>query len=259
MPRLSVVIVAKDEERTIGSVLAAVKDIADEMIVVDSGSTDATPEIARSLGARVSHQDWLGYAAQKNHAIDLACGDWILSLDADEILTPEAVREIDALLKSSAAHECDGYLIPRVLYVGDRALRHGGFFPDAQLRLFQKGKGRFKERMVHERIFVEGKVGRLINPMNHFAYKNLEEFSAAMEKYARLSAMEYRQDGSHSWRANALNEYLHPAWTFFLRYFLRLGFLDGAMGLKVNLAYSIYVRNKIRYLRKELAGSEGSS
>ena len=250
MATLSVVIVAKNEERTIGRVLDAVSAVADEMLVVDSGSDDKTIEIANEKGALVVHQDWLGYAGQKNFALSLAKSDWLLSLDADEIMTPEAVAEVKEIASGETAGKCDGYKIPRVLYIGEHPVRHGGFYPDAQLRLIQNGKGKFRDRMVHERIFVDGAVGDLKHPMLHYSYRNVDEFTKAMDKYARLSAAEYKQDGSKKWRANPLNELLHPLWTFFARYVLRLGFLDGKLGFELNLIYSNYVRNKIRYLRE---------
>lgn len=250
MATLSVVIVAKNEERTIGRVLDAVSAIANEMLVVDSGSDDKTIEIANAKGARVVHQDWLGYAGQKNFALSLAKSEWLLSLDADEIMTPEAVAEVKEIVSGETAGKCAGYKIPRVLYIGEHPVRHGGFYPDAQLRLIQNGKGKFRDRMVHERIFVDGAVGDLKHPMLHYSYRNVDEFTKAMDKYARLSAEQYRQDGSKKWRANPVNELLHPAWTFFARYILRLGFLDGKLGFELNMIYSNYVRNKIRYLRE---------
>lgn len=255
---LSVVIVAQDEERTIGRVIEAVKPIADEIVLVDSGSSDRTIEIATSLGARCQHQDWLGYAAQKNFAIDLAGNDWILSLDADEILTPELVAEIKEVLADPRATDYDGYKLPRVLYIGDTPVRHGGFYPDAQLRLIQKGKGRFNDRMVHEAIKVSGPVKMLNNCMLHYAYKDVDGFSAAMEKYAQLSAKEFAKRKKFGWKAHPINEILHPLWTFIYRYVARGGLLDGALGLKLAGIYSDYVRKKIRYLR-ELERREASS
>lgn len=247
---LSVVIVAQDEERTIGRVIEAVKPIADEVVLVDSGSSDKTIEIATALGAHVQHQDWLGYAGQKNFAIDLAKHDWILSLDADEILTPELVAEIKQILNDPAATEYDGYKLPRVLYIGETPIKHGGFYPDAQLRLIQRGKGRFNDRMVHEAIKVSGPVKMLDNCMLHYAYKDVAGFSAAMEKYARLSAKEFAKRKKFGWKTHPLNEILHPAWTFIYRYFARGGLLDGALGLQLANIYSDYVRKKIRYLRE---------
>src|SRR5262249_51096801 len=113
----------------------------------------------------------------------------------------------------------------------------------------KRGRGKFKERHVHERIFVDGPVGQLQNPMHHLAYTSVDEFQKAMDKYARLSAEEFQQDGSIKWRANPLNEMLHPPWTFFVRYIMRLGFLDGKLGLELSLIYSQYVRDKIKLSR----------
>lgn len=247
---LSVVIVAQDEERTIGKVIEAVKPIADEVLLIDSGSTDRTIEIAQSLGAECRHQDWLGYAAQKNLALSLAKYDWVLSLDADEIVTPELVAEIKQILDSPNATEYDGYRIPRMLYIGDVEVKHGGFYPDAQLRLIRRGKGQFNDRLVHEAIKMDGPVKLLDNFMRHYAYKDVAGFSAAMEKYARLSAKEYARRNKFGWKCHPINEMLHPLWTFFLRYFGRAGFLDGSLGLELAGIYSDYVRKKIRYLRE---------
>ena len=247
---LSVVIIAKDEERTIGRVLEAVKPIADEMILVDSGSQDRTKEIALELGAQCHHQDWLGYAKQKNHALSLAKGDWVLSLDADEVLSVELVQEIKELLLREDATKFDGYKIPRALYIGDTRVAHGGFYPDAQLRLIQSGKGKFNDRMVHEAIKMDGPVADLKNEMRHYAYKTVDEFSEAMDKYARLSAQEFAKRSKFGWRASPLNQLLHPLWTFVYRFVFRKGFLDGLLGLRLATIYSDYIRKKIVYLRE---------
>jgi glycosyltransferase involved in cell wall biosynthesis len=188
---LSVVIVAQDEERTIGAVLDAVKDIASEIILVDSGSTDNTVEIAKAHGAACQYRAWQGYADQKNFAISQAKSSWILSLDADEILTEPLVAEIKDLLSSNQCEQYAGFTIPRILYIGNQPLKHGGFYPDAQLRLFKNGHGQFNDRIVHESIKVTGPVRQLINPMLHYAYPNLTAFAQAMDKYAHLSAQEF--------------------------------------------------------------------
>ncbi len=247
---LSVTIVAQNEERTVDRVLDAVKDLAEEIVFLDSGSTDKTIEIAQRHGVRLYHQDWLGYAEQKNKAIDLASGQWILSLDADEILTPELKEEIRLLLKSDIPDNVSGFSLPRVLFIGDQPVRRGGFYPDAQLRLFRKDRGRFKTRIVHEAVKVDGDVVRLKNPMLHYSYKDVEQFAAAMDKYARLSARHYYENAYKPWRAHPLNELLHPWWTLFYRQVIRLGVLDGALCFKLNIIYSDYIRKKIRYLRE---------
>jgi len=257
-PPLSVTIVARDEERTIARVLAAVQDLADEVVFLDSGSRDRTPEIAKSFGVRFYHQDWLGYAEQKNKAIDLATGAWILSLDADEVLTPQLVSEIRNLLRHPVPDPVAGFRIPRVLYIGDHAVRGGGFYPDAQLRLIRKGRGRFQPRIVHESIKVDGAVRHLRHHMLHYAYTDVAQFAETMDRYARLSAQHFFETGHSWWQASRLAEILKPAWTFFYRQVVRGGILLGPLCWKLNLIYAGYVRKKVTRLR-ELASEKANS
>ncbi|MGA3212368.1 MAG: glycosyltransferase family 2 protein [Terriglobales bacterium] len=249
-PPLSVTIVAQDEERTIADVLAAASQVADEIIFLDSGSTDRTVEIAKSFGVRFYHQEWLGYAAQKNKALELANGVWILSLDADEVMTPALVEEVRQLMSRGIPAEISGFKIPRVLFIGDVPVRRGGFYPDAQLRLIRKGKGSFRSRIVHESIGVEGRVLQLENDLFHYAYKDAEQFAQTMDKYARLSAEHYFHEESNRWRSNPANEVLHPLWTLFYRQFIRGGIFGGPLCWRLNWIYADYVRKKIRYLRE---------
>ena len=258
-PPLSVTIVAQNEERTIEAVLAAVKDLADEIVFLDSGSTDRTVEIARSFGVRFYHQPWLGYAEQKNKAIDLASGEWILSLDADEVLTPALASEIRGLLKRGVPQNIAGFKIPRVLYIGDTPVRGGGFYPDAQLRLIRKGSGRFRPRVVHESIKAEGAVKQLKNDMLHYAYRDVAQFAETMDRYARLSAQHYLEHENTAWRGSRLNGILNPAWTFFYREVVRGGVLQGALCWRLNVIYAGYVRKKVRYLRELRSGQERST
>lgn len=254
---ISVVIVAKNEEKKIGMVLDAVKSIADETIVVDSGSTDETVRIAESHGARIVFQEWLGYAGQKNFAIGLALYDWILSLDADEVLTPELQNEILELKNSGEISKFDGYKLPRILLIGNTRVRFGGFYPDAQLRLIKKGSGQFNDRLVHEAIKISGPVRTLQNYMLHYSYNSVEEFSQAMEKFARLSAQEYKQQakngaGEHKNKyQNSFACWFRPRWVFVYRFILRGGFLDGALGFRLAAEYSNYVRKKIEFTRQK--------
>jgi glycosyltransferase involved in cell wall biosynthesis len=264
MDDLSIIIVACNEERILGKTLAAVAPLAGEIIVVDSGSTDRTLEIAKGFGARCHHQQWLGYAAQKNYAISLSSRKWILSLDADEIVTEALAREISENICTDGAYV--GYRIPRLLYIGTKAFKHGGFYPDAQLRLFQNGKGSFTERKVHESVRVEGPVGQLKSPLLHYAYTDFVDYANTLNRYAQLSAQEFaekpktamdsscpvQRDLIQYWRTSKINEILHPLWTFSYRYFLRAGFLDGIDGLQANWIYKDYVRKKITYLRHSL-------
>jgi glycosyltransferase involved in cell wall biosynthesis len=249
-PPLSVTIVARNEERTIAAVLAAVAELADEVVFLDSGSTDRTVEIARSFGVRFYHQDWLGYAEQKNRAIDLASGEWILSLDADEILTPALVAEIRGLMQRGVPKDIGGFRIPRVLFIGDSPVNGGGFYPDAQLRLIRKGAGRFQPRIIHESIRVEGEVRQLSNDMLHYAYKDVQQFAETMDHYARLSAQHYLAHENTAWRRSRINQLLNPAWTFFYRQIMRGGWLWGALAWRLNFIYAGYVRKKVKYLRQ---------
>jgi len=249
-PPLSVTIVAQNEERTIAEVLAPAAELADEIIFLDSGSTDRTIEIAQRFGVHLYHQPWLGYAEQKNKAIDLTSGEWILSLDADEVMTPALVDETRRTLRAGVPEDINGFRIPRVLFIGDTPVRRGGFYPDAQLRLIRKGRGRFRPRIVHESIAVEGRVGQLKNDLLHYAYTDVEQFAETMDEYARLSARHYFEQGRNRWRSNKLNEALHPVWTLFYRQIVRGGWLGGPLCWQLNRIYAGYVRKKVVYLRQ---------
>jgi glycosyltransferase involved in cell wall biosynthesis len=248
-PPLSVTVVAQDEERTVGAVLAAATEVADEIVFLDSGSTDRTVEIAQSFGVRLYRQPWLGYAQQKNRALELARGDWVLSLDADEVMTPALINEIRRTLSAPIPRDVVGFKIPRVLFIGDKPVRRGGFYPDAQLRLIRKGRGRFRPRIVHESIGVQGRTVELRNDILHYAYKDVEQYAQTLDRYARLSARQYFEEHRY-WRGNRLNEFLHPAWTLFYRQVVRGGVLGGPLCWQLNLTYAGYVRKKIRYLRE---------
>jgi glycosyltransferase involved in cell wall biosynthesis len=249
MQEVTVVIICENEERTIEKVINAAKKVSSDIVIVDSGSTDNTVEIARSLGAECHHQKWLGFGPQKNFAISLAKSNWILSLDADEIVDSTLTKEIKEALARQDLKEYDGFRVPRLLIIGGKEIIHGGFFPDAQLRLFDRTKGQFNERKVHEAVHVKGKVAMLKGKLLHHAYPDFDAYKLALDKYAKLSAEEFSTRGDSAWRTSKLNEWIHPIWTFFYRYILRLGFLDGKDGLQAALIYSDYVRKKIAYLR----------
>jgi glycosyltransferase involved in cell wall biosynthesis len=249
-PPLSVTIVAKNEERTIADMLAPAAELADEIVFLDSGSTDRTTEIAQRFGVHLYHQPWLGYSEQKNKALDLASGEWILSLDADEVMTAALVAEIRKTLRAGVPADIGGFRIPRVLFIGNTPVRRGGFYPDAQLRLIRKGRGRFRSRIVHESIVVDGRVGQLKNDLLHYAYKDVEQFAQTMDQYARLSAQHYFEQQHSRWRSNPLNEVLHPLWTLFYRQIVRGGLLGGPLCWRLNWIYADYVRKKVLYLRQ---------
>jgi glycosyltransferase involved in cell wall biosynthesis len=241
---LSVVMVACNEAEKIGSTLESVVELADEIILVDSGSTDATLEIAESFGAKVKifHEPWKGFAPQKNSAIDKATGDWILLLDADEVLTPELQQAISALLRSPEASAADApvtYLIARRNYQFGRWLRHGGYYPDPKRRLMRRGAGRVEDCPVNEEIQVQGLVGRLHGDMLHYAHTTIEDYIEHMNRYSSLGA---EMTGPRGF--SIVNIILNPFFTFIYNYFFRLGFLDGLEGLLIHLYHSAYVSLK---------------
>lgn len=237
---LSVAIITRNEEanleRTLGSVAWA-----DEIVVLDCGSSDRTEEIARKFRARFFVEEWKGFAAQKNSALEKCACDWLLSLDADEALSDELAKEIWDLLEGDPPF--DGYALPRRnLFLG-RWMRFGGFYPDPKLRLFRRGAAEFEARPVHETVHFPGKAGRLKGDMVHYAYPTLADYIAHMDRYSTLGAERVASAGKwgQGLPAFAANVALNPAATFVYNYFLRLGFLDGREGLLLHLYHSVYV------------------
>jgi glycosyltransferase involved in cell wall biosynthesis len=230
---LSVAIITHNEEANLERTLASVA-WADEIVVVDSGSSDGTQEIARTFRSRLFCEEWKGFAAQKNSAIEKCAGDWILSLDADESLSEELAGEIRELLNGDPP--LDGYaLCRRNLFLG-RWMRYGGFYPDPKLRLFRRGAAGFEARPVHETVHFAGKSGRLKGDMVHNAYPTLEAYIAHMDRYSTLGAGKAIGRGGF-----AVNVVLNPVATFIYNYFFRLGFLDGREGLLLHAYHSVYV------------------
>jgi len=270
---LSVVIITVNEEANISRTLASVKPlVADgkgEIIVVDSGSTDRTVEIAKSFGAKVFLEGWKGYAAQKNSAIDQAKGDWILSLDADEELSSNLAAEITAALNDQSLRENNqgvpdcatdrlqailqvqrdsgiplnrftfGYWLGRNNFFLGRWIKHGGFWPDPKMRLFRRGAGRFEDRSVHEDVRLEGPEGTLDNALIHHSYPTLSDYIDHMNRYSSLGAEMVAAKGRV--RFSFVNIVLRPMFSFIYNYFLRLGFLDGREGLLLHLYHGVYV------------------
>lgn len=238
---LSVVIITLNEESNIGRTLASVA-WADERIVVDSGSTDRTLEIAHTLGATVFQESWKGYAEQKNSAIAKATGDWVLSLDADEEVSAELAASIKRVMEGPTANIAGYFIARRNLFLG-RWIRHGGFYPDRKLRLFRRGKGQFVERAVHETMRVDGPTTELTGDLIHNAYPTLTAYIDTMNRYSSLGAEVAVQKGqvSRSWPAFLMNVYYRPALNFSWNYFFRLGFLDGREGYLLHLYHNVYV------------------
>jgi glycosyltransferase involved in cell wall biosynthesis len=238
---LSVVIITHNEEANIGRTLASVQRlVADgkgEIIIVDSGSTDHTVEIAKSHGAKVLVEEWKGYAAQKNSAIDKAAGDWILSLDADEELAPGLAGEVSTAMSATTAV---GFWIPRKNFFLGRWIKHGGFWPDPKLRLFRKGATRFEERLVHEDVRrTNGTSIELTHALIHHSYPTLADYIDHMNRYSSLGAEMAVAKGQG--RLSVFNIVVRPWGTFVYNYFFRLGFLDGREGLLLHLNHAVYV------------------
>jgi glycosyltransferase involved in cell wall biosynthesis len=229
---LSVALITFNEEQNLLRTLASVS-WADQIVVVDSGSTDRTVKLARAAGAHVLIQPWLGFAAQKNFAIEHCRGDWILSLDADEGVSDELAREIRELLRSHP--EDDGFLIPRRNFFLGRAMLHGGFYPDPKLRLFRRTRAAFAPRSVHETMRLDGVAGSLKGELLHFAYPTLAGYIEHMNRYSTLAAEELPRPSF------LLHVLVNPIATFLYNYILRLGFLDGREGLLLHIYHSCYV------------------
>lgn len=250
MARLSVIIIALNQEAHIVPCLETVK-WADEIVIVDSGSTDNTLKLAQAYTDRIFTIDWPGFGAAKNFALDQATGDWILSVDTDERV-PEALREeIQTVLRNSGAYL--GYRIPRKNYFAGRWVKRLGWYPDYILRLFQKRAGRFRERAVHEEVQVAGPVGFLKTPLEHYSYTSVSDYLARQDRYARLAAQEMLREGRRPRPGDLL---WRPAAHFLKLYFLRLGFLEGRLGYTLALLSSLYNFLKYYYLRELCEGKK---
>ena len=229
---LSVIIIARNEARHIEACLASVS-FADEWVVVDSASTDNTAELARKWGARViTTTDWPGFGPQKNRALDLATSDWVLSIDADERVTPQLAAEIQATL-SNPGH--DAFDVPRLSSFCGKPIRHSGWWPDYVLRLFKRGTARFTDVAVHERVQPGGSVGKLQAHLTHQAYDNLDALLVKINRYSTDAAAMMHARGKTTSILGALG---HGFWTFIRIYLIRRGFLDGRHGLVLVVAAS---------------------
>jgi len=236
--------IAMNEEANLPRTLASVR-WADEIIVVDSGSKDRTIEIAQSFGAKTCYHDFGGHGEQKNVAFDLCTSDWILLLDADEVLTPGLQDEIRAVLNGEPKY--DAYWIPRLNLIFGRWIRHGGFYPDHKLRLIKRGKARLSEGVgPHSTPQFSGPKGKLKHDMLHYAYPSLSIYLEHMNRYSSDIAQLLYAKGRTSKSIFALlwNAVANPAATFVYNYFFRLGFLDGREGLLLHLNHSVYIHWK---------------
>jgi glycosyltransferase involved in cell wall biosynthesis len=234
--RLSVVVVTLDEADRIRACLESVA-WADELIVVDAESSDKTAAMARELTDHVFVRPWPGFAAQKNFGLEQAHGEWILSLDADEVVSPALRAEITAILEGEGTHV--GYAVPRRNVYWGRWIRHGGLYPDWQVRLFRRGRGRFAERSVHESVTVDGSVGRLSGHLEHRSYRDVAEFLERADRYSTLAAGEWLATGRGC--RPFVDLVLRPVARFLGMYVGRAGFLDGWRGFLLAVLYGYYV------------------
>jgi glycosyltransferase involved in cell wall biosynthesis len=250
---LSVAIITKNEERILEKTLKSVRAIAEEIVIVDSGSTDRTEEIAISFGAQFYKEDWKGYGPQKNSAIDKCKGPWILNIDADEVLSDELQKEI-AEIKSSG-EEGVIYCIHRRAVVFGKEIRHGEWRKTTPIeRLFPKNSGRYNDKFVHENFISEIKRIPLHGFIYHHTYLTLTDYFQRFNRYSTEAALEYRKWGKkyHLWKLA-----FEPAFKFFREYLLKLGFLDGVEGLVLAAGGAMFVMTKyfkLRELEKKQSG-----
>jgi glycosyltransferase involved in cell wall biosynthesis len=232
MPTLSVILITRNEEANLADCLASLEGIAQQIVVVDTNSTDLTLQIAKKYGAVISQPaDWPGFGPQKNRALELATGEWVLSLDADERLTPTLRSEILTAINHPAQVEC--FAIPRLSWYCGRFIRHSGWSPDYVDRLFKRGTAHFSNDLVHERLLPDGQVAKLNNSMLHYSFMSLTQVQEKMERYSTASANQAFLKGKKS---SPLRATLHGVWAFVRTYILRAGFMDGPQGL--SLAYA---------------------
>ncbi|HKB11710.1 MAG TPA: glycosyltransferase family 2 protein [Vicinamibacterales bacterium] len=235
MPAVSVTIITRNEAADLADALTSVA-WADEIVVVDSHSTDETAAIARRFTDRVVAREWPGYVAQKNYAASLATHDWILSLDADERVTPELAAEIKARLATSPSEVA--FRIPRVTWHLGRWIRSTDWYPDFQLRLYDRRAAEWTGKYVHEAVSVRGRIGELRGELQHYAYRDIADHLETIDRYTTLAARQMYETGR---RANLADLALHPPLAFLRNYVARGGFRDGATGFLISRMNAYYV------------------
>ena len=238
MPPVSVTIITLNESAHIGAAIDSAA-WADEVIVVDCGSTDDTVAIAQHRGARTHIRAWPGYIEQKNYAASLAAHDWIFSLDADERIPAPLADEIRALVASEPPYRA--YRVPRVTFHLGRWIRTTDFYPDYQTRLYDRRAARWRGQYVHESVAADGPAGELRNELQHYSYRDLADHLDRINRYTTLAARQMFERGR---RAGVFDLLLHPPAAFLRNYLLRRGFADGAVGLTLSLvnAYSVFLK-----------------
>ena len=247
--KISAAIITYNEERNIARCIESLR-CCDEIVVIDSGSTDRTVELATKLGARVLDVAWRGYAGQKNHASECCQNDWVLSLDADEALSEALEAEIWQIKKNGP--EYDAYTMPRLAQYLGRWILHSGWHPDRKVRLFDRRRAKWVGNFVHESVVSGGRVGHLNANILHFTCNSLSEHLRTLDRYTTLAAEQLvSQKADIGWKELAVD----PAWTFFRTYFLQRGFLDGYEGLAI--AYMAAFYNFLKYAKAKNMSPRG--
>lgn len=246
---ISAVIIAYNEERRLESTLKSLDGIASEIIVVDSFSNDDTIKVAKKYTNRTFQRKWTNFADQKNYANSLASYPWILSLDADERLSPELREEILQIKKGEP--DCSGFSMPRRVFYLGKWIRHSGWYPDRKIRLFHKDKARWEGEYVHEKLIIEGKIQKLSGSIYHFTYRNISEHLDRINKFSDLGAQKLYVQRK---KCRLYHLVFLPFFRFTKSYFLKAGFLDGFAGFVISAlnGYSIFIRYaKLREIWKK--------
>jgi glycosyltransferase involved in cell wall biosynthesis len=239
---ISVCIITFNEEDNLAQCLSHL-NFADEIIVVDSGSTDKTLEIAQNHNAKIFSRKFDNYINQKNYAISLAQNDWILALDADEVVSPALSQELE-LLNESEFQKYSAFGIPRLTYYLKRWIYHSGWYPNYQIRLFNRNRGHFAGILVHETVEIQGSSKKLKHPVFHYSYKSISDHLSFIDRYSTLFAIEKYKIGKRSGLGKAI---VKANYKFFYMYFIRMGFLDGASGFVIAILGGYY--NFLKYLK----------
>jgi len=238
MPKLTVVVITHNEEKNIADALRSAS-WADELVVVDSFSTDKTVDTCRRFTERVYQEKWRGFSGQKSYAVGLATNDWVFVLDADERITDGLAAEITGLMRKGP--DKDGYRCARRNHFIGREIRFGGWYPDYSVRLFNRKKGAFRDRAVHEAVEVDGEVGYLDNPMLHYTYDSVSDYLKRMDRYSALAAEEMHKAGR---KAGLMDLTVRPLLTFLKMFLVKQGIRDGWHGLVLAALYSCYTFSK---------------
>lgn len=237
---ISATIITRNEEKNILRCLSALSWV-DEIIVVDSGSTDRTVELAKQVGAKVTVEPWRGYGAQKNFAMGLCQEKWVLNVDADEVVTAELKQEILEILQSQKASKIEAYQVARKTFFCNRWIRYGGWYPNYVTRLCLRESGRWTEPAVHEELKVQGEVGKLKEPLLHYTFQGIEDQVLTNVRYAKQGAAELKRKGR---RFHLVNLLMKPLVKFMECYIFKAGFLDGLPGfiIAINAAHSMFMK-----------------